>query len=157
MLRSQIGQRTLIIGRTARRLRGFPRRFPGFRRRGARGGIGRTVGGGFIRRRLGAFLLRLRRRLVRLAAVVRLVETRPLENHRRPGADQAPQLELAALGALLQGRIAERLKLVKIMLTCVALVFVSRHGILYLFVWMIVTSSPPKRPPWPGAGPGRGA
>ena len=37
------------------------------------------------------------RLLVRLAAVVGLVEARSLENDRRPGADQPPQLQLAAL------------------------------------------------------------
>ena len=66
--------------------------------------------------------------LVRLAAVVGLVEARPLEDDRRPGTDQPPQLQLAALRALALGIGAHRLKQLELVLAGLANVIVGRHG-----------------------------
>src|SRR4051794_40817425 len=66
----------------------------------ARLGLGRlalATGRGRVRR-LRPFLLGLRALLVRLAAVVRLVEAGPLEEDRGPGAEEATQRLLVALG-----------------------------------------------------------
>src|SRR5438105_6317533 len=88
----QIGQSTFIIGCPS--LLGGAFCFLGC-------AIGRGVragGSGFIAfgGRLVALLLRLGRRLVRLAPVIRLVEARTLEDDRRAAAQQPPQLPLAA-------------------------------------------------------------
>src|SRR5262249_53778534 len=113
---SQTGQRTLIIGNSAGILGPFLCLFLArLARTGA--GLGGLAGCIGLRRRLvrcvGRFvrgLLRLGRRLVRLAAVVGLVEAGTLENDAGAAAEQAAQLRLAALRALLQRLLGERLE-----------------------------------------------
>src|SRR6266566_1878953 len=123
--RSQIGQRTLIIGNSGLGLGTFPRLFrtacrffPAARSGFAVGGI--LAGGG----RLGGLLVGLGGGLVRLAAVVGLVEARTLEDDRRASAEGPPQLLLAALRALAQRLVRHRMKIVEIVVAGVALVFV---------------------------------
>src|SRR5262249_49737212 len=119
---------TLNIGCSAFGLATFCPTFLVCRTRAAIGsalGIGRAVGGG----RLGGILLGLGGVLVGLAAVVGFVEARTLEQDSGPGAKQAPQFRLLALGALLQVRLTHRLKFVEVMVAVVANVFVRGHRV----------------------------
>lgn len=102
---------TLLLGR-------------GRRRRTRRGAVGfGSLGRLRVRfRRVG--LLRV---LVRLAPVIRFVEPRPLEQYRRPAAEQAAEFLLLALRALCQGVVLERLPLLELVAAGVADVVVSRH------------------------------
>src|SRR5207248_10513030 len=50
---------------------------------------------------------------LRLAAVIGLVEPRSLENDAGAGAEESPQLFLAALGALRQHRLGHRLEFIE--------------------------------------------
>src|SRR5436305_559600 len=95
MTRSQIGQRTLIIGNSALGLLGILATLGRARGRsvgfaGCAGRIGGGLGGA-------AVLLRLGRRLVRFTAIVCLVKSGALEEDRGAGAEQPPQLGLLAL------------------------------------------------------------
>src|SRR5579885_572930 len=128
--RSQIGQRTLIIGTSALRLRLFCRRLAGAGRlgRAVRVGLAGGSAAGVGRRRLGRLLVLLRRRLVRLAAVVGFVEAGPLEQDGGPRAEQAAQLLLAAARTFGQYFVVKALKLLEGVLTGVADVIVCGHG-----------------------------
>src|SRR5262249_26252291 len=129
--RSQIGQRTLIIGRSPFGLGTFSRRLPPTARlcrvgRAVRIGLGgRAIASG----RLARFLILLGGGLVRLATVIRLVEAGPLEEDGSPRAEQAAQLLLAALGTLRQDLVVEVLKLLEGVLASVADVVVGWHGL----------------------------
>src|SRR5205807_5519383 len=92
-------------------------------------GVRLRFGGG-----LGGFLFLLLAGLVGLAAVVGLVEARPLEDDGRARAEDAVQLVLLALRALGQRRLREVLELVEVVAAGVALVFVGWHGWFFLLV-----------------------
>src|SRR6266852_542671 len=81
---SQMGQRVLIIGNS---FRGLGRFFLGF------GGLT----GGFLGGRFVGF-----------TAIIRLIETRALENDGRPRPEDSTQLRLAAFGTFLQGLVVDR-------------------------------------------------
>src|SRR5262249_28885960 len=102
---SQIGHRTLIIGRLRFRLGLFPPAVPAFFAACAADRIGFTSRAVGLRRlRLGGLrrlLLCLRGLLVRLAAIIRFVEPATLEDDRGAGTQQTAQLFLLALRALL--------------------------------------------------------
>src|ERR1700677_1366717 len=127
-----MGQRTFIIGISPRLLALFRLRLRFYRRR--RGGLfGFIACGGWIARtirralpsgRSGLGLVRLGRALVRIAAVVRLIEPRALEDDARTRAEQTPQLLLAALGAFLEVLVAHRLKFFEGVLAGIALVII---------------------------------
>src|SRR5207248_1180715 len=131
--RSQIGQRTLIIGRSGAGLGLFRQRLsPIFAAPLGRRAV-TSVGRGFVGR-LGSLLVRLRAGLVGFAAVVRLVEPRPLEQNCSPRAKDPPQLRLAALRAFLQRLVVDRLELVKVVFAGVALILVGWHGFFFYFM-----------------------
>ncbi len=69
-----------------------------------------------------------RRLFVRLAAVVGLVKAAAFEHHGRAGAEQAAELGLAALGAFLFHRVADRLEQFERVPAGVAFVVVGGHG-----------------------------
>src|SRR5262249_40529922 len=104
--------------------------------------------------------------LVRLAAVVGLVEARALEKDSRSRAEDAPQFWLAALGALLERLVVDRLKLVEVVLAGVAVVFVRWHS-AFIPLWPFSQAScrpghrrpapAPKQPPGRGAAHARGS
>src|SRR4051812_1743647 len=126
-----MGQDAFIIGRSRWGLGAFCSILgavgPGcWRGRAVRAGAAGRVG--LAPALAGGFLVRLGRLLVRLAAVVRLVEARALEDDRGPGAEDAAQLELAALGTLLQGLFAHGLELIEVVPAGVTLVFIGWHG-----------------------------
>src|SRR5205823_5978685 len=83
-----------------------------------------------------------------------------LEDEAGAGAEQPAELLLAALGALGQGRLGERLELLELMLTVVAAVIVGWHGLFspgkslgFIRPWPAAWIPPPS----PVAGRGRGA
>src|SRR5262245_40270963 len=116
--RSQIGQRTLIIGRRCLGLGAFCRVLARLLLPTLRGRLGLAVRMACaVGARRGAVFLRLGRRLVRFATVVGLVEAGPLEEDRRPGTEQPAQLLLAALGALRQRRLGHRLEFLEVVRT----------------------------------------
>src|SRR5262249_28735205 len=78
-----------------------------------------------------------------------LIEAGALEQDRRPGAKDAPQLILAALWTLFQRLVLDRLELIKVVFTGVTLVFVGWHGRISSFVRESESSgrsTPPPRP-----------
>src|SRR5438132_3974615 len=133
---SQVGQRVLIIASSFRGLGGF---LLGFRRLGG-GFLGSAVGlvfsfavgGGLVA--LGALLLRFGRRLVRLTSIIRLIKAGAFENDGRSGPENSAQLRLAALRTFLQRLVVDRLKLVEVVLTSIAMVFIGGHRF-----WFLVT------------------
>src|SRR5438128_969867 len=157
MPRSQMGQRTFIIGNSRLGLRGFLCRLR------ATFGVclrGSTVGSGFIgSRRFAGILFGLGGGLVGLTAVIGLIEAGTLEQHGRPGAEQAAQLRLAAFGTLPERLVLHRLKLFKLMLTGITSVFVRRHGSFPLLckalTWFSRPARVPKQSRAPGAARGR--
>src|SRR5207237_975380 len=68
--------------------------------------------------------------LVRLAAVVGLVEPRPLEQHGGPRAKEALEFLLLARRALGQRLLGERLQLLEAVPATLAQILVSRHSFL---------------------------
>ena len=72
--------------------------------------------------------LRLGSLFVRLGAVVGLVETTSLEQHRGPDADQPLEREFAALRTLALDLVFHGLKKLKLMVALLAAVVVCRHG-----------------------------
>src|SRR5437867_2488822 len=133
----QIGNSTLTIGCSRLGLRAFGK-LGTLARRSCGGCIGTTRGVGLVGRcRLGAFLIGLGRGLVGFAAVIGLVKTGALEQHGRADAEDSSQLSLAALRALLQRGLGDRLKLVEIVLAGVALIFIRRHS--SPFFWDLAT------------------
>src|SRR5688572_20692671 len=133
----QIGQSipSLALGFRLRLGRGFGLSFGGglglgfglgLRRRGV--GVGRRgLGFAVARSALGAALLGIGGLVVRVGAVVGDVEPLALEDQPRPGAQQPLHLLLVAIGALLDRRRGDRLKLLKRMAAGFALVLVSGH------------------------------
>src|SRR5262245_10699311 len=67
------------------------------------------------------------RLFVRIAAIVGQIEARSFENDATSGAKQTAELFLAALGALLERDIADRLESIKAMVAGVAFVIVGGH------------------------------
>src|SRR5262245_33324037 len=125
--RWQTGQRSCNIGNSLAGLgRFFPRPLllrPILRRRTRPAGVR-----GRRNCRLCRLLLGLGGALVRLAAVVRLVEAGALEEDGRPGAEGAAQLQLAARRTLPQGGVLERLHLVEDVVAGLAAILVRGHG-----------------------------
>src|SRR5690606_31381618 len=66
--------------------------------------------------------------LVRLAAVVRLVEPAALEHDGRAGGDQTLKPRLGARRALLERRRRDRLELLELVTAALAAVLVRRHS-----------------------------
>src|SRR5690349_10610931 len=97
--RPQIGQDTLIIGRSTGGLGSFCLTLLRFLRRPGSGSSVAASRAGTAIRPLGPrFLVRLGRLFVRIATIVGFVEARALEQHRRSRSKDAAQLRLATLG-----------------------------------------------------------
>ena len=122
---SQMGQRVLIIGNSFRGLGRFFLGFGGLTGGFLGGRVGFTVCGRFVG--LGTFLVGFGRRLIRFTPIIRLIKARALENDGRSSPKDSTQLRLAAFGTFLQGLVVDRLKLVEVVFTSIAMVFVRGH------------------------------
>src|SRR5207237_1289694 len=108
--RSQMGQRTLIIGSSGRGLGSFLGGFSGI---GGSAFGSRAVGSGFFGASgFGGIRLGFGGGLIRFAAIIRLVKSGALEENRRPRTDNPPQFGFPTFGTLLQRLFYNRLTLI---------------------------------------------
>lgn len=138
--RPQIGQANLIFGRSGSGLGAFRLTFLALPPRA--GAIRAVCAGCAVCTSRGCFARSLRVRLgcllVRVTAIIRLVEAGASEEDSRSCTEDAAKLRLLALRALLQGGVAHGLEFIEIVIASVALVFVGRHSGFSngrIFVW----------------------
>ena len=65
--------------------------------------------------------------LIRVAAIIGLVEARAFEDNGRPGSEQAAEFHCLTLGALLLDRCRDSLKQLELVATGITEIVVSRH------------------------------